>query len=574
MPSNTRSTEAISFWTGGLNSWLHPSSIAKNQYAWGENVINRGGLVQTRPGYKFRGSKLGSNAQGGCIFTPLNSTARIVIAVDGKIYAARWPALEFVEVPGLTFNPDVKQIVFETAIQSVENRPDGTIRALGTPKPVLMIQDGVTRCGYWDGVESGHLDPGENQTPIGLWMVWAYSRLWIASGSKVIACDIANPLSNTENTYIAERSNFELPGECTGLIKAHDSIGIIATTKTSTTAFKGYILDRTDWQVTEDFQKEIAPGVGCVAGKSMVNQYGKTYWFSDRGMISLDSAIFSQQSSKLVTLDSAMNRSKRNLSPDLSGICAGTFGDFLLMSVPSGSRWNAHTWVADQAPMEDQSNESAFCSVWTGIRPVQWFSGRVGAKQRLFCLSYDATQRDDTNIHLWEAFHESREDADHAISCQFETMMLTSASDIAFKFAEIEAIEILGGVDVRFYVGGIGGPWIPIGSTHVEAEKGSLGSTYQTILSKETILEAFKPQSRSLKTTEFVNQGFDCHPEIKTHGKSKGFQILVEWDGQFGIREIRIHFDTLAPQVNKGGCIEDETLPNAVNEQGESRNDE
>lgn len=566
----SRTPEPSSFWIGGVNSFLLPSDISKQQYAWAENIVNRGGVIQTRPGYRYHSPIAGRKAQGGCLFTPKNSTARILVAVDGLIYMAKYPRYEFIQLTGIAFDPAAPVVYFEpNAIRSVErNITDNTLKLI-EPTPMVMMQDGRGKAAYWDGSTARHLVVQDGETPTGTWMIWAYSRLWLIKGREVIASDIADPTSFTETTYIAERSSFALSGEGTGLIKANDEVGILAFTEKTVTAIKGYILDRTQWQLTADFVKEIITDVGCVAGRSVINQYGQTYWLSDRGLMSLDAALYAQRTTRMVTLDSAVQRSKRNLSPNRTGACAAIYENYFLLSVPSGSKYNAHTWVADKAITMDQSEASAFVGIWTGIRPVEWITGYIGGKKRLFCLAFDETARDDTNIHLWEAFQSDRKDAEHGIKCQWESMMFTSTDELRFKFATLEAVEILGDVDLQIFVGGIGGPWMNVANIHLTAEAGSIGSAFQQVLNKTSLLQAFKPQSRELKTQEFVTQGRGCHPELAQHGKGKGFQLLLEWRGRFGFREINPRFDVETSQQNKGGCTAPETGVKAVNERGE-----
>jgi len=42
----------VSF-VGGANSSIDPSLIKPNQFAWGQNMIVRGGFPRSRPGFKF-----------------------------------------------------------------------------------------------------------------------------------------------------------------------------------------------------------------------------------------------------------------------------------------------------------------------------------------------------------------------------------------------------------------------------------------------------------------------------------------------------------------------------------------
>lgn len=567
-----REATTLKVWTGGCNSLIHPTEISPREYAWGENIVNRGGIVQNRPGFKVRASIPGSKIQGLCIFTPRNSTARLVAAVDGNIYQASYPDYNFTKIDGLSFSATAEFVVMVPAVKSVKRNPDGSLTVI-TPTPVLMIQDGENRCGYWDGSTTKHLNPEAPDlgTPIGLWMAWTSSRLWVMNGRRVYASDIADPLTFSENTYLAERSNFDLPDEGMGLIETADQTGLLAFTSKTTTAFKSYIFDRTQWGQTPDFQKIIVPGVGCVAPRTARNQYGETYFLSERGFISLNAALYTQRNNRLETQDGAMMRSKRNLSARVTAACSGSFENYFLVSVPSGSKYNAHTWALDQSPIDNAP--PAWNGIWTGVRPVEWATGRVGGRERCFFASYDATAVDDTHIHIWEGFQGSREDEGGAMVAQFETGIITSDAKQAFKYAEIEATEILGDVHLKVYVGATRGPWYLLGETDLTAEKGSIGGPYQQSIDLDTILEAYKPQSRLVKTNELTPPEGEqnCPPEFSGEAATadKGFAILCEWRGRMGIREIRMVFgDT--PQNMQGACAGSEANEvNAVTDTGE-----
>lgn len=566
MPRANKTTE---LWTGGCNSLLHPSAVGDRQYYWGENVVNRGGIVQTRPGWRVKASIPGAKLQGFTVFTPRNSTARLVVAVDGKIYIAEYPGYAFRRLAGVSFDAQAEFVVFKAAVQSVKQNPDGSLRAI-TPTPMLMMQDGTSRAAYWDGSGAAHLDPSANGTPVGLWMEWTSSRLWVMRGRRIYVSDIADPTTFSENTYIAERSNFDLPEEGTGLIETADQTGLLAFTAKNTTAFKSYIHKRTEWANTPDFQKVIIPGIGNVAPRALRNQYGTTYFLSERGFVSLNAALYAQQSSSLVTQDNAMMRSKRGMSPRPLPACACAFENYFLVSVPSGDKYNAHTWALDQNPVDGSG--SSWCGIWTGARPVEWATGNVGGRERCFFAGYDKTPFNDTQIHIWEAFHPSREDEGGRVSCQFETGMMSFGQLVRFRYAEIDVVEMLGSVNLKVFVGGSKGGWTQIADIDMQAEKGSIGSAQQLTLDTSSILQTYKPQSRRVKTEEFGSDDAACSPEYKGNkeGVDDYFQLLFEWRGRMGIRKVEFVVDPEAPQNKKGACeASEEDANNAVNAEGE-----
>ncbi len=566
----------IKSWTGGCHSMLPPDDIQKNQYVWGINVVNRGGIVQTRPGFNYISGIQGSNIQGATIFTPKDSSPMMLVAVDGYIYRAKFPFKDFVRIENIKFVSNAKFVVFQPVTKSVKLNPDGSL-SLIDPLPLVIIQDGKTTAGVYDGIKGKHVQniAPFYGPPIGLWMAWAGNRLWVASKNRVYASDLENPDTFSEDTYIAERSAFTLPDECTGLIETSDEKSLLAFTQDTTTALKSNIRDRSQWQSTPEFQKVIVKYLGSVSGRSPINQYGSTWWMSKAGFVSLDAALFTNQTSKIVTMDDEMMRSKRVFAHILDTICSTAFENYLLVSVPAGGKHNGQTWAADQTPTAKSSAtvNMAWCGIWTGIRPVQWMRTKFGGRERLYCVTYDETAKDGTNIHVWETFKQDRRDNRSAISCQWETGMIMGADISRFQYAEVDLTEILGEVSLKIFVGGFRGPWHLIKEMKLQAEIGSLGSSVQEILTKDTIIQSFKPQSRVIKTEDFSAQDKGCSAESKlAAGRDKGFQLLFEWKGRMGVKAVNIFVD---PDSSKDGgeCTgSEEGQVNIVTDEGESIN--
>jgi hypothetical protein len=574
-----RTPKTQSKWINGVDSSVHPADLKDGQFAWGENIVNRGGVLQTRPGYKIVASIKGKNLQGLCLFTPRNSTSRLVAVVDGAAYQLEYPAYNPAPVPGVAMEPTAEFVVMEPTIQSAQLNEDSSIKLI-TPTPTLMFTDGVNRMNWWQGATGGSLDPAApsyGAPPGCLWMEWVGSRLWTSKDNRVYSSDIVNPMAFSEQQYLAERGAFDLPDNCTGLLKTSDERGLLAFSQDDTTALKANIFDRTEWQTTSDFQKVIIPGIGCVAGRSIVNAYGETYWMTRSGLISLNAAMNSTQSSTIDVIDRAMMRSKRCLSPYLGGVAGCQFENYLLMSVPYADIYNRHTWALDKAVLNGR-REQAWQGVWTGVRPVQWATGHIGGRDRCFFASYDISPFNDTHIHIWEAFDDRREDEGGEIKCQVEFAPLANDEMMAFKYAEFEVVEMLGDVHLQMFMGGSKGKWHSIGVAEMQAEKGSMGSHYQKTFTTTDTLRAFRPQSRTVKSEDWSSQTADtsCNPETDSiAGQDKAFGILLEWKGRMGVRENRIFVDPAGgPKDTKGECSPDESEQhNAVSERGETINE-
>ena len=569
------SAEYDGFWIGGVNSLVHPSSLPNGQFAWGYNVLNRGGIVQTRPGFRYRAAIVGENLQGMRMFRRQDGVSTMLVAVDGRIWVADPPFTTFRRIDDLVFSASAPAISMEPCLRSTKRATDGTL-SLITPKPMISIMDGESASAYWDGNEGKHNnpDPPYYGTPVGLWQAWVGSRLWFSRGSQIFASDLGDPTTSSEDSYLAGQSGFQLSSDCTGFLRASNPTALLAFTQESTTAFKAYIRDRSQWNTTERFQDEILPDIGCLAQRTAINQFGVAKWFSQHGFIDFDAARNALVSSSLAVTDSPMMRSKRLLYPDMSGACAIAYENMVFLSVPAGSRRNSHTWALDMSPVGSGAGGSpAWAGAWIGPQPAQWGKATIYGRQRLFCASHDVTTRDETKIHIWEALDETREDNDgNRIKCQFVTKQtFTEGMRKKFLFAEISVVEMLGLVGLKAYVSGARGKSFEILDTTLSAEKGSIGAPGQTLIRLDTIMEAYRPQSRMVTTQEFTMQDADCHAETEEAGIDNGFQITVEWTGRMGIASIVIYTKDAEGNKAIATCYDSEAAEvNKVTEAGES----
>jgi hypothetical protein len=272
-----------------------------------------------------------------------------------------------------------------------------------------------------------------------------------------------------------------------------------------------------------------------------------------------------------------MTRSKMNMSPLRSGICSVAFENWLLFSVPSGSRFNRHTWVMDGSPQAQLGSTAGpcFAGIWTGTFPVQFATGEVQDVPRCFELSYSCNPLEMPNgqlshIAIWEDFIGRRTDyLDTPISCSWETKIF-EVSQIGelmrFRYAEIDIVELIGEVSLQIYYAGIKGHYRLCYEMVLNAEEGLPGSANFPIwtysgLATDTLIQTFRPQTRTVRTPDFSGNQFEndncadtCEVESQyIHNVDKGFQLLFNWQGRMGIREVRLFIDTY-PQPGTGLC--------------------
>lgn len=532
------------------------------------NAMNRGGLLQTRPGSVSLFTMPDGNVQGCTFFKPSNGLPYLVFAVDGKVYASPYPFRTYSQVRDIQFSKTSRFIAWAPCIQSTYYTPTGDLKNLDIPKAVLMMQDGNTRAAYWDGAHGGHLNPthsnqestpeGMDETPVGLWMVWSNNRLWVSCKNQIFASDIGNPLKFTETQYLNEARSFYLTGDCTGMVETSDRQGIIAFTLDNGVFFQTSIQDRTQWLQTAGFQQTILPSVGCCSPRSIVPQYGLIWWYTPKGLINQNDALRLNITSRLDIQDNEMYQSKFNLSYDLSGVCGGFIENFLFHGVPNGDKLNTRVHVLDQAPFEEQNIPNSWCGYWTGWRPVEFARGVISSTERVFCCSvdYDGVNR------MWEMFRPEKTDNGVPITSWVLTRQhfFNSRDWKKFRFAEIEVRNLLGDTAMMVALGGLRGGFQTVMQKDMTAQ---LGQVYADGLYGYggELIAGSKSQIRVIRTVDGASPT-DCNSSCietdKIGAIDKGFSLLIAWSGICGVSAYRI-FTQYDPEAYQGICEDDET---------------
>jgi len=199
----------------GADQFTNPQKLPNGKYVSGVNVTCRGGIVQTRPGSNTLMTLPDGNLQGCTLFKPASGVVHLVAAVNGVVYVSPYPFIEYRVLPNIQFALNSQYVAWAVCLKSTDYTPEGVLYFIDNPYSVLIMQDGLTRAAYWDGSNSGHLDPtkstvvsgggeiitqpGKDGTPVGLWMCWANNRLWVSRGNQIFASDIGNPTKFTES---------------------------------------------------------------------------------------------------------------------------------------------------------------------------------------------------------------------------------------------------------------------------------------------------------------------------------------------------------------------------------------
>lgn len=587
MISNTmlqtgRGVNGAAFFIEGMQSGVDPMFISDRAYRHGQNVLNRGGMIRTRPGYREVAQLPEGNLQGMAYYRPISGTGSLVVAVEGDVYAAPFPFTNWTQLPGIELYRHAPRVFFSVTVRSARREADGTISTTAPTRTLVMQDGGFTRAAYWDGGNSGHISPsvvsnsaGEvltAGTPLGSVMAWSGDRLWVASGGKLFASDISDPLSFVENQYAAEGGFFSFEDDITALAEEPSltNPALLVFTRSRTYRILSGVRDRSTWKGVPNFQSVVLPDVGCVGHRAVTAQHGELWWMSATGLVNLNSARQAQVDSRLSPQDTEMTVSKFNLASDLGGVALAGYENYLLCSVPYADKFNSHTWVRDFATVgyTGEASQQSWASIWTGTRPVEWAVGPMqGGLPRCYYVSKDY----DGYNRLWEAFTQERTDNGQPIRCFVETKQHLDFSKNAtgldlkqFVCGEVTFGDVLGNVDVSVYYAGSRGKYKKLMDRRLVATEGSvvtgqdLGSTVSSNRSQTRRFRS--PDAARQVPGGCTSQGIESTLEDWV---DVGFSLLVEWQGDASLRSYRIFADP-HQEPSCGDVPEDETGPKVV----------
>lgn len=595
MPTPTRSGERIIDFDGtffrGMSSQLDPSQLPIGYYWNSMNMINTGGVLSCRPGYRCIVKFPQGNLQGATVFHPKVGLEQMVVVIDGVVYVAPYPFTDFHILPNVQMLPWAKQVFFMEAVQSAHRLSTDFVSAIEVinPRNVLFIQDGGnTAPAFYDGSNSGHIRDNQFETPVGGPMMWVGDRLWVANANRVFASDISDPFSFREQVYLGAVQGFEFSGDVTALAKtpAIEAPQLAVFTETNASVVQANIRDRSKWPTTDGFQIEILQ-TGCMSARSVVNHFGKLVWFSAGGVVVFDFATAGKLSMRLPIRDNEMAFSKVKLSDALDLIAGASFGQYLLMSVPAGDYYNKDTWCLNDCSYETLSDQSgpSWNSFWRGTRPVQWVHGIIAGAERIYHVSAD----EDGENRLWEAFTPDRLDNECPITWFMESrghfgatsgQKKVPGSDVRYQWSDVALSGISQDLDLGvFYAGSLRGGYKSILAKRISASMGSLA--YNRELTARSKLFAFLPEERLSRTQDANQQSTDietgsCPVESPNNeGIDESFQLLIVGHGPATIRWIRSFGLTVSEDVSgdNQACI-DEVPFNSVRFDGAAQHDE
>lgn len=555
----------------GQDSSLDPSGLQPGQYSRGMNVVNRGGIIQCRPGYRCLLMLPDGRLQGIAVLAPKRGAEILVFAVAGRLYTSHAPFSTLESLPGALFSETAEQLFFKQVEQTVTTNPDGSV-TFTNPRNLLIIQDGgLTPAVVYDGTTAQH-QRGPDLIPLGGPMEWVGDRLWVANGPNLYASDIGSPTTFTESQYVAGAVDFFIfPQPITAITKTltTDFAQLLVFSRTTTQVIQASVRDRAAWATTPNFQKELFPNIGCVSPRSVAAHYGLLWWFSEHGLVSLDAASSGYVSSSLPYQDSQMQESKGRLSQQLGGVACASYENYFLCSVPYADIFNRHTWCLDNTvnPGEAQ-RKPAWNSYWTGTRPVEWLVREFENVTRALYISVDY----DGKNRLWEAFMPDRLDNNCPITWWAESRAYQFNSPGKFKdfrYADVFLSELSGTVDVAvFWAGSHRGKYKRVMTKRILANTALF--TNDHVIPPDEILADLKKQSRYTRTQDgkaiIAEETLSsCAVESdRLDWHDDGFQVLVVGSGPGAVRGIVVYAEKPVNEDDSGRVEEDEVEKNFV----------
>lgn len=539
----------------GMKSDGDPGQTPLGYYWSGVNVLNVGGTVGCRPGMRCIINFPQGKLQGATLFRPRLGLEQLVVAIDGIIYVSPYPFKVFRQLEGVRMSSFAKQMFWAQAEQSAQRLTPNDIESaieIIPPRNVLFIQDGgATAPIAYDGTTARHIRDNLYETPAGSAMKWIGDRLWVAVGPLVFASDIGNPFSFREQLYLGGTAAFTFPGDVTGMA-ATPSLEfpqLLIFTESTTSLMQSDIRERARWIQTDGFQKQIF-AVGSVGQRCIVGHYGQLMWYSASGIVFFDAAALSKQQSRLPLRDGEMTVSKTTLADDMSLVAGGAFGQYLLEAVPAEGLFNLHTHVLNAASYQTLIDDSgpSWASVWIGTRPVEWVYGVIAGTEQCYHVSAD----EDGENRLWKCFLPERLDNECPITWAVQTRGYFGATsqqkppglDARYCWAEVAFTAVAQDTDLAIsYAGGLRGAFKRLLTKTLRIARGSFHSP--DLITPETKIFAFKPQSRILRTEEVRllpndTETGSCPVERDIHEQQdESFQLLIVGQGPATIRWIR-----------------------------------
>jgi len=404
-----RVTDGFASLERGADSGRNPSLLPRNQVAWAENSIFRGGYWMPRPGWKRLALLSASQStdytvafaqgkfQGAGFFDDVASRKGLLIAqTGGYLYRIEITNAGAVVMDITPAGDPSSSTMPQVWMQQAEN--------------YLVVQDGQSRPFIFDGSTTRRAE--DDEVPVGSGpMAYGMLRLWVAMGKSYVAGDVAGGptgvLKFTENDYIAEGGEFSLP------MSAGNITAMQFTATPNTALGQGELLiftpdavfsntapvDRDAWKnLVQPIQTITLINNGAQSQNSTALVNGDVFMRSRDGIRSVIQAVRYFQQWGNTPLSNELSRVLPKDDPTLlKYVSAVEFDNRLLMTCQPVPLTNGcyFTGIAslDFEPITSMGEKQppAYDGVWTGRQVYQLVKGRFGGVERCFAFCRSET---------------------------------------------------------------------------------------------------------------------------------------------------------------------------------------
>lgn len=503
-------TDGAFDWSGGVNSdsvttiesELIPNGLKRNQLAWLNNAVVRGGGILQRTGWQPLVRLIAAGRwQGGFLYEPDSANPYLVCSVSGHIYrllleppytltelhntiVAPWTGYGTNTINGAVvnnpeFNPPDAEMCFFVQGENYLIIQAGDFYTNPIPTLPLIWNGTVLRRSIGITTPAPLKAPSQNEIPAGTCMDYYGNRIWYAGARQYGAGDIVGDrfsgtagnhyrdsiLSVTENPLCFTGDDFTVPTNA-GNIRAIKHAGNINASLgqgqlyvfTRKTVYSQTVpVNRTDW-INADTnnapeQKVVQLVNGAVGDRCVVAVNGDLFYQSlEPGIRSLMLAVKNFGEGQWGNTPISHNENR-----------ALQFNDRSLMRFASGIEFDNRIWqlalpvlAADGVnvvfravlPLDfdvlstlEETKPPVWEGAYDGLNILQLFSGDFGGVQRGFAVMISDV---DGSLNVWELTTSSKtENGDNRVTWSPEFPAFTwSVAGLELKLKELKGGEL------------------------------------------------------------------------------------------------------------------------------------
>lgn len=354
-------------WGGGVNNTAHPTNLAADEFADGENAsIRNVGKITQRPGSVEFGDELASTAQAMSYFILPDGTLPMLCAiVAGELWVCATAGGTWSKISGMTSANTTTRFELRYYIGRLY-----IFSGISTEHVFYFDGSALTDCG----------DPAVSPNPPNFLISCVQQfRLFLADGDEVWASDVLThdfPTATNINRITsgnADTITAMAPlGEDKVCIGKDRSIHALKVT--------GDISTWTSWPITET--------VGCLNAQSMVGSSTQVLWVTKGAVYGVQDAQNSWTKISEVVLSAKIQDYMDHIDWSVNTVCT-YFDDYFLLSC------QRDTGEHDLLVLDWK--RKGWCPRWTVWEPLHFAQGVINGQYRCFFIKRDGVQ-------VYEAF--------------------------------------------------------------------------------------------------------------------------------------------------------------------------